>query len=79
MFNLPNLLDKRWGLVRESSSTEAKRQLLRVRTNNNWDPVANRPRYEVFTGGDNPLPPSRNTVLIDESRWRIQLGGRYSF
>lgn len=76
IFNLPNLLRGSWGLVRETSS-RPQLELLRVA---GWDAAANRPRYAVpvsLTGS--PLFPSRAHVLVDVSRWRIQLGARVRF
>ncbi len=79
LFNLPNLIDHDWGLVRESASAETKRRFLTVSPLSGWDPVANRPRYTVPTINGQPLMPSRNAALVDASRWRIQLGARYNF
>jgi hypothetical protein len=76
VFNLPNLLNEKWGLVRESSSVESKRGLLTV---SGWDPVARRARYTVPTIAGEPITPGLNTVVVDPSRWRVQLGGRISF
>jgi hypothetical protein len=76
LFNLPNMLNKTWGLVRESSSAESKRGLLTV---SGWDPVAPRARYTVPTLVGQPIVPALNTVVVDPSRWRIQIGGRISF
>jgi len=76
IFNLPNLLHESWGLVRETSS-RPQLELLRVA---GWDAAANRPRYAVpvsLTGS--PVFPSRAHVLVDESRWRIQVGARIRF
>jgi hypothetical protein len=70
IFNLPNLLNGDWGLVRESSSAEGL-SLLEVA---GWDAVANRPRYAVL----DPLP-GRSHVLADVSRWRVQLSARVDF
>lgn len=69
-FNLPNMLNGNWGLIRETSNREGV-SLLSVA---GWDAAANRPRYTVPS-----VLPSRRHVLVDDSRWRIQLGGRYIF
>jgi len=69
-FNLPNMLHGNWGLVRETSNREGV-SLLSVA---GWDANANRPRYTVPA-----VLPSRGHVSVDDSRWRIQLGGRYIF
>jgi hypothetical protein len=68
-FNLPNLLNHRWGLVRETAANQTF-ALLSVAA---WDAAANRPRYKIDPG---PIPVS-NSALIDPSRWKIQLGARY--
>jgi hypothetical protein len=75
VFDLPNLLNGSWGLVRETTS----RQQLEVLKVAGWDPVANRPRYTVpATLDGRPVLPARDRVLLNESRWRMQLGARYS-
>lgn len=68
IFNLPNLLNRKWGIYRQTSSNESA-QLLRV---DGWDPLANRPRYTVQTV-------NRNAAVIDLSRWRMQIGARIDF
>ncbi|MFI5310419.1 MAG: TonB-dependent receptor domain-containing protein [Gemmatimonadales bacterium] len=75
IFNLPNLLYHGWGLARETTSGEAL-ELLQV---SGWDAGANRPRYTIPNIGGVPVFPSRNHVLVDASRWRMQLGARYNF
>ena len=70
VFNLPNLLHSQWGRTRETTPTEAL-PLLSV---SGWDSLSGRPAYTVPA-----VLPSRSHVLVDDSRWRIQLGGRYSF
>ena len=75
VFDLPNLLNRSWGLVRETTS----RQQLEVLQVAGWDPLANRPRYTVpATLDGRAVLPARNRVLLDDSRWRMQLGARYS-
>jgi hypothetical protein len=66
VFNLPNLLDRTWGLVRETTNKEGVALL----TIAGWDAAANRPVYELAL-------PSQNRVVPDASRWRIQLGARW--
>ena len=66
IFNLPNLLDRKWGLVRETTNKEGVALL----TVAGWDAAANRPVYELAL-------PSQNRVVPDASRWRIQLGARW--
>jgi Carboxypeptidase regulatory-like domain/TonB dependent receptor len=70
IFNLPNLLHHQWGLMRETIAGEAL-PLLAVA---GWDAASGRPVYTIPS-----VLPSRNHVLVDDSRWRIQLGGRYNF
>jgi hypothetical protein len=67
VFNVPNLLDRNWGLVRETTNKEGVPLLSVV----GWDAAANRPVYNVTL-------PSRNRVVPDASRWRVQLGARFS-
>ena len=79
VINLPNLLNRGWGLVRETTSREAI-ELLSVQ---GWDAVANRPRYVVRTiAGVPTLPPIDAVSTTDgslASRWRIQLGARVEY
>ncbi len=76
IFNLPNLLSGKWGLIRETSPGESKSGLLTV---SGWDAATNRARYSIAKLNGKPLLPGREGVVIDASRWRIQIGGRYSF
>lgn len=76
IFNLPNLLSRNWGVVHESSSVEEKLGLLTV---SGWDAPANRVVYAVPTLNGVPLMPTRNNVVQQVSRWRMQIGARYSF
>ena len=66
VFNLPNLLDRDWGLQRQTTDREGV-SLMSVA---GWDATANRPKYSVTL-------PARNVVVPDASRWRIQLGARW--
>ena len=70
IFNLPNLLDRNWGLVRETSAGEERAGLLSVK---GWDTARNRPVYALAT-----VLPALRQVLNTLSRWRIQLGSRVS-
>ena len=74
-FNVANLLNASWGLVREATDREV-RALLVV---SGWDPVASRPVYTVPTLDGRESLPGRGAVVVDESRWRMQLGLRYRF
>ena len=76
VFNLPNLMHGRWGLVRETSAAESKRGILDLR---GWDSAANRPRYSVPSLNGEPVLPGREGVVVDASRWRMQLSMRYDF
>lgn len=74
VFNLPNLLNRQWGLVRDATTSETL-ELIDVR---GWDTARNRPLYAVrVDAGAELRSPLRLTV--DQSRWRMQLGARYSF
>jgi hypothetical protein len=75
IFNVLNVLNRGWGLVRETTANEGL-ELLQVA---GWDAAANRPRYTVPAVAGVPVFPSRNHVVADASRWRIQLGARYTF
>jgi len=74
VFNLPNLLNGSWGLVRQTAVRQLP--LLRVA---GWDVAANRPRYAIPTISGTAVLPARNRVLLNESRWRIQIGARLRF
>ncbi|MCC7133382.1 MAG: TonB-dependent receptor [Gemmatimonadales bacterium] len=75
VFNLPNLIDGDWGLVRETTGT-GRVSLVSV---TGWDQTANRPRYSVpvvAATGQVSLP-ARDVVISTLTRWRVQLGARY--
>ncbi len=69
-FNALAILDRDWGLVRETTARE-QADLLAVA---GWDAAANRPRYRVPD-----VLPNRRAVAVDLSRWRLQLGARYAY
>ena len=79
MFNVLNWLNSDWGQVRQTSFFEGATLLKRV--NNSGDVLAN--RFDVtnqrhvydFIGNTSNL----KRVQTTDSRWRMQLGGRYSF
>jgi hypothetical protein len=76
VFNLPNLLNRRWGIVRETSD----REFIPLMTVVGWDTAHNRPQYSIaIPQGGAPILPSIDGALRDASRWRIQLGARYEF
>ena len=64
IFNLAHLLDADWGLVRASDD--------RLFDLVGFDPVRRRGTYHL-------LNPARSFLLQDASRWRMQLGARYTF
>ena len=70
VFDLPNLIRHNWGLTRETANLEGV-GLLSVA---GWDSGAGRPRYTV----PDALP-SREHILPDVSRWRMQLSARFDF
>jgi hypothetical protein len=70
VFNLLNLVNNEWGLVRLTNTFE-QLALLNLA---GYDAAANRPRYSV------PVAlPSQRQVQTLSSRWRIQLGAKYVF
>lgn len=75
LFNVLNILNHNWGLYRETSARE-ELPLLAV---SGWDAVANRPVYTVPNINGTPALPARNAVVPDASRWRMQLGARYTY
>lgn len=76
LFNAVNLLNRNWGLVRESTATEFLPTLNVVRA----DAPRNRVLYAVPTGRDGqPVLPPINRVTLDASRWRAQIGLRFDY
>jgi len=68
MFNLPNFLDRAWG-VRRAGSLAGDVQLL---TLVGYDQARQRGIYDV-------IRPGRDSRDDDATRWRLQLGARYTF
>lgn len=68
VFNLLNMIDSDWGLVKETTVFEGQ-TVVRLR---GWDNLYNRGIYS------NSFP-IVNRVNINASVWRIQLGGKYSW
>ena len=66
VFNLLNMIDKDWGLVKQTSAFEGQ-SMVRLR---GWDPLYNRGVYSLAL-------PILNRVDPISSVWRIQLGGKY--
>lgn len=76
LFNVANMLNRSWGLVRETTSREDA-PLLPV---SGWDLARNRPRYSIpVSANGQPVLLPLNKVVADASRWRVQLGVRYDF
>lgn len=76
LFNIPNLVNHRWGIVRETSSRED----VALMSVGGWDDAHNRPKYSVAIPPNGvPILPSIDRAVIDASRWSIQLGARYEF
>ena len=65
VFNLLHLIDGDWGVVRFVDGAAAL-QLI------GYDPANGRGVYSFVL-------PSRNTLDLGASRWRLQLGARYTF
>ena len=74
-FNIPNLLNRRWGLVRETSNREDA-PLISL---SGWDSANNRPRYSIPVVSGTAVLPAIDKIVPDASRWRVQLGARYDF
>ena len=66
VFNLLNMIDSDWGLVKQTSAFEGQ-TLVRLR---GWDNLNNRGIYSLSL-------PIVNRVDPNSSVWRIQLGGKY--
>lgn len=75
LFNVPNALSRSWGLVRESTTRED----LPLLTVTGFDAANNRPVYAVPTVNGLAALPLRNAIATDASRWRAQLGLRFTF
>jgi hypothetical protein len=68
IFNLPNLLRSQWGRVRETAAGEGI-SLLAI---TGYDALRDRPLYAMMN-------PERSKVVVDASRWRMQLGARIDY
>jgi hypothetical protein len=73
VFNVLNLLNGSWGLIRETGTLSGAGTedvaLLRLR---GTDPANGRNVYDVTL-------PGTQVVNVDASRWRMQLGARVAF
>ncbi len=80
IFNFANLIKRRWGLVKETSRFEEANFLELPRTGATLDTrgtatvADDRPRLIVPT-----VLPVLNRITVGAQRWRIQLGGKYTF
>ena len=68
VFNLMSLLGSDWGLQRSTTGFETV-NLLRL---TGYDPVNNRGVYDLSL-------PQRDRVQTNASRWKMQLGAKYTF
>ncbi|MEO7363255.1 MAG: TonB-dependent receptor [Gemmatimonadaceae bacterium] len=75
LFNIPNLLNSNWGLVRENSNREDLPFIRIV----GWDAAASRPRYSMAAVNGQVVFPPNNAIVADASRWRLQLGVRVEY
>jgi hypothetical protein len=75
VFNIANLLNPQWGIVRETSD----REFIALMSVSGWDVAHNRPVYSIPISNGVTLLPAIDGALVDASRWRIQLGARYEF
>jgi hypothetical protein len=79
IFNFLNLLDKDWGLVRETATFEQVTSLLTMSTSaydtrGTATQSDDRGTYSVAS-----VLPALKRVSVSSSRWRLQLGGKYIF
>ena len=79
VINLPNLMHRDWGFVRETTSREVV-ELLAVQ---GGYASANRPRYAVRVVDGAPSFPALGAASTTDgslaSRWRILLGARFDY
>lgn len=80
IFNFANLLQRKWGLVRETSPFEEANFLTLATSGATLDTrgtatlADDRPRLNVPT-----VLPVLDRITVGAQRWRIQLGGKYTF
>ncbi|MEK6688769.1 MAG: hypothetical protein AABZ01_09955, partial [Gemmatimonadota bacterium] len=77
VFNLLNLINNDWGLIRETNNFDQKSGVLSVAgwdTRGTADPADDRPRYSVSS-----VLPTRERVSVEASRWKIQMGVKYTW
>jgi len=70
IFNVPNLINPRWGQQREVTTGPSVTLLILT----GWNAVNSRGRYLLA-----PKLPATGVVDDMQSRWRVQLGARYFF
>ena len=75
MFNLPNLLNGGWGLVRQTAPVEELPLLAVV----GYDPAARRPIYSAPVLNGAAVFPALRQVQTAVSRWQIQIGARFAY
>lgn len=77
ILNLPNLVNKNWGIVRETSDREDV-PLLAV---SGWDATTDRLRYAIPVSSltKQAVLPSINHIVTDISRWRLQISLRAEY
>jgi outer membrane receptor protein involved in Fe transport len=78
VFNLLNLVDRDWGLTREHQGFEERPLLAFVGYDTRGTPSQADDRGRYTVPALSALPPL-NRVQVGSSRWRIQLGGKYTF
>jgi hypothetical protein len=76
VFNLLNLVNSDWGLVRESNFFEQKTLLNLTGYDTRGTPGTSDDRG-IYTLSTNNF--YRDRVDVGSSRWRVQLGARYVF
>ncbi|MGE5230235.1 MAG: TonB-dependent receptor [Deltaproteobacteria bacterium] len=75
VFNLPNLLDGGWGLVRQTARVEELPLLSVI----GYDAAARRPIYSVPVLNGAAVFPALRQVQTAISRWQIQIGARFTY
>lgn len=84
IFNALNLLDKDWGINRETANFQQVNLLDlpnsgAYNTNGTATPADDRWNYTFPTVAGAPVLPAVKRAVVNSSRWRIQLGGKYVF
>ena len=82
VFNFLNMLDKDWGINRETSGFEEANVLSLATSGPTYDTrgTANQDDDRAIYSIPTVFPPLRRAITVGSgSRWRIQLGGKYIF